>query len=85
MACYEKGRSKTPDLSGRVLMELKVDAKGNVTSARAVPKSQSVPNGTDLPDASVVSCVTRTLLGVSFAAPSGDGTAVILVPLHFSP
>ncbi len=85
LACYEKGRAKTPDLSGRVLMELKVDAKGHVTSARAIPKSQSVPNGTDLPDASVVSCVTRTLLGASFPAPSGEGTAVILVPLRFSP
>ena len=83
LACFEKGRRRTPDLSGRVLMELTVDSEGKVSTARAIPKSQSEPSGTDLPDPGVVSCVTRSLLGLSFTA-NGDGKATIRIPIRFS-
>jgi len=82
-ACYAVGLTRTAALEGRVLIELKVDPAGKVTSARAIPKSQAEPSGTDLSDASVVSCVTRTLLGVTFMG--ADEASVVRLPLIFSP
>jgi hypothetical protein len=73
--CYETGLRSNASLSGRVAVRFVIDRSGSVAS--------SADAGSDLPDANVVSCVTRAFMGLSFPQP--EGVVTVAYPLHFTP
>ncbi|HVY45615.1 MAG TPA: AgmX/PglI C-terminal domain-containing protein, partial [Minicystis sp.] len=74
--CYENGLRAQPSLAGRVAVRFVIGHDGSV--------SQAANGGSDLPDAGVVSCVTRAFYGLSFPAPDG-GIVTVTYPIAFSP
>ena len=74
-ACYEAGLARNPSLEGRVAVKFVIDRSGAVAVAQ--------DGGSDLPDASVVACVVRAVLGLSFPTPEG-GVVTVTYPLVFS-
>jgi len=74
--CYENGLRNNPNLQGRVAVRFIIDRNGAVSSAQN--------GGSDLPDASVVSCVTRAFYGLSFPQPE-NGIVTVTYPLVFTP
>lgn len=74
--CYEQGLRSNPNLQGRVAVRFVIDRQGNVTSA--------ANGGSDLPDPAVVSCVVRSVAGLSFPVPE-DGVVTVTYPILFAP
>jgi hypothetical protein len=75
-ACYEGGLRGNPSLAGRVAVRFVIGHEGEVSSAQN--------GGSDLPDAGVVSCVTRAFYGLSFPHPE-TGIVTVTYPIVFSP
>ena len=75
-ACYETGLRANPALRGRVTARFTIDADGSIESAEDA--------GSDIPDATVTSCVFGTFGALAFPQPEG-GSATATVPLIFSP
>jgi hypothetical protein len=73
--CYEMGLRGNPSLQGRVAVRFIIGNDGAVTSA--------ANGGSDLPDAGVVSCVTRAFYGLSFPHPD-SGIVTVTYPIVFS-
>jgi hypothetical protein len=74
--CYENGLRSNPNLQGRVEIRFVIGRDGTVTN---------VSNGaSDLPDASVVRCISQAYYGLSFPAPEG-GIVTVTYPIMFSP
>ena len=74
--CYEDGLRKNPTLQGRVAIKFVIDRSGAVSTAQ--------DGGSDLPDAAVVSCVTRGFTNLSFPQPEG-GIVTVVYPIIFNP
>jgi hypothetical protein len=74
--CYENGLRTSPSLQGRVSIRFVIGRDGSVQSA--------ANGGSDLPDASVASCVARAFYGLSFPQPDG-GIVTVTYPIMFSP
>ncbi|MFO0675673.1 MAG: AgmX/PglI C-terminal domain-containing protein [Polyangiaceae bacterium] len=74
--CYENGLRTNPELRGRVGVKFVIDREGAVSTAS--------DGGSDLPDASVVSCVVRGFSNLSFPKPEG-GIVTVVYPIAFSP
>jgi hypothetical protein len=74
--CYENGLRKNPTLQGRVTTRFLVARDGSVAYA--------ADGGSDVPDASVVSCVVGAFSRLSFPEPAG-GTVAVEYPIAFSP
>ncbi|MBK7579408.1 MAG: AgmX/PglI C-terminal domain-containing protein [Myxococcales bacterium] len=74
--CYENGLKNNPNLQGRVAVKFVIDRQGAVANA--------TNGGSDLPDASVVSCVVSSYTGLSFPQPEG-GIVTVVYPIIFSP
>ncbi len=74
--CYETGLRTNPNLQGRVSVRFIINREGGVASAEN--------GGSDLADASVVSCVTRAFYGLSFPQPE-NGIVTVTYPIVFSP
>jgi Ca-activated chloride channel family protein len=74
--CYENGLRNNPNLQGRVSVRFVVGRDG---SAGHVGNG-----GSDLPDATVVTCVVRAFYGLNFPQPEG-GEATVTYPILFSP
>src|SRR5262249_42246624 len=74
--CYQKGLENNPNLQGRVTVRFVIAADGSVSSASN--------GGSDLPDATVISCIVRAFNGLSFPQPEG-GIVTVSYPLMFSP
>ena len=75
--CYEQGLMKDPKLAGTVATKFLIDTHGAVSSAAR-------DNATTMTDATVVSCVTRGFLNLSFPQPE-SGIVVVVYPLIFEP
>ncbi len=75
-ACYESGMRNNPSLQGRVAVRFVIGHDGAVSSV--------ANGGSDLPDAGVVSCVTRAFYGLSFPQPE-NGIVTVTYPIVFSP
>jgi hypothetical protein len=75
--CYETGLRSDPKLAGTVVTKFVIGADGSVTSSAR-------DNATTMPDATVVSCVTRGFSNLSFPQPEG-GIVVVTYPLIFEP
>jgi hypothetical protein len=75
-ACYEKGLMTNPSLAGRVGVRFVIGRDGRVTNVAA--------GGSDLPDASVVNCVSRAFYDISFPKPEG-GIVTVVYPIAFQP
>lgn len=75
-ACYETGLRGNPSLAGRVSVRFVIGRDGSVSSVGS--------GGSDMPDAGVVSCVTRSFYGLSFAAPE-SGIVTVVYPIVFTP
>ncbi len=73
--CYENGLRDNPNLQGRVTVRLVIGRDGSVTN---------VGGGGDLPDKTVVSCVTRAFYGLRFPQPEG-GIVTVSAPIVFTP
>lgn len=73
--CYENGLRDNPNLQGRVTVRIVIGRDGKVSN---------VGGGGDLPDKSVVSCVTRAFYGLRFPQPEG-GIVTASVPIVFTP
>jgi hypothetical protein len=74
--CYENGLRGNPNLQGRVSVRFIIGRDGAVSSVGN--------GGSDLPDTSVVSCVTRAFYGLSFPQPE-DGIVTVVYPIMFTP
>ncbi|MFO0743349.1 MAG: AgmX/PglI C-terminal domain-containing protein, partial [Labilithrix sp.] len=70
--CYENGLRNNPGLQGRVSVRFVIAADGSVTT--------SGNGGSDLPDASVVSCVVSAVRGLTFPQPEG-GVVTVVYPI----
>ncbi len=73
--CYENGLRENPNLQGRVTVRFVIGRDGSVSD---------VGGGGDIPDAGVISCVTRAFYGLSFPQPEG-GVVTVSYPIVFSP
>jgi hypothetical protein len=73
--CYEAGLKRNPKLGGEVSVNFVISRDGSVTQ---------VGGGGDLPDPSVVECVTRAFKSLSFPQPEG-GIVRVKYPIRFSP
>lgn len=85
LACYERALSRDATLRGHVLLAFTIQLDGQVGSARSEPKSEHLPQGTDLPDPSVVSCMVRALGGITFPKPTGDRPVKAKIRLTLRP
>ncbi|MEY2933358.1 MAG: hypothetical protein RL033_4107 [Pseudomonadota bacterium] len=74
--CYEKGLMSNPTLSGRVNVRFVIGGEGRVTHVSEA--------GSDLPDSSVVRCVTRAFYDIGFPKPEG-GIVTVVYPIAFQP
>jgi hypothetical protein len=74
--CFEEGLKHSPALDGRVVTEFVIGRSGAVTSSK--------DKGSDVPDPSVVSCVTQSFGKLSFPQPEG-GTVTVVYPIIFVP
>jgi hypothetical protein len=75
--CYERGLLKNPLLAGRVTTRFYITPKGHVVAP--------TNDGADLPDADVVSCVTRAYSDLVFPRDPGDSVVTVVYPIAFSP
>ncbi|MFO0586177.1 MAG: AgmX/PglI C-terminal domain-containing protein [Polyangiaceae bacterium] len=75
--CYENGLRTNPNLAGRVAVRFVIGRDGGVMSASN--------GGSDLPDASVVSCVVGGFRGLSFPTSEEGGIVTVTYPISFSP
>src|SRR5262249_14448324 len=75
-ASYEGGLRGNPNLQGRVAVRFVINHEGAVSNV--------ANGGSDLPDAGVVSCVTRAFYGLSFPQPE-NGIVTVTYPIVFSP
>ncbi|MBW2454437.1 MAG: AgmX/PglI C-terminal domain-containing protein [Deltaproteobacteria bacterium] len=73
--CYENGLRNNPSLQGRVSVRFVIARNGSVTN---------VGGSGDIPDAGVISCVTRAFYGLSFPQPEG-GIVTVSYPIVFTP
>ena len=73
-ACYESALAKEPTLAGTVKVKFVIDRDGGVSSVS--------DGGSDLPDATVKSCVQGTFKAMSFPAPEG-GIVTVTYPIVF--
>jgi len=73
--CYENGLRNNPNLQGRVSVRFVISRDGTVSN---------VSGGGDIPDGSVVSCVTRAFYSLSFPQPEG-GIVRVSYPIVFTP
>ncbi|MET0791417.1 MAG: AgmX/PglI C-terminal domain-containing protein, partial [Polyangiaceae bacterium] len=74
--CYENGLRSNPNLTGRVTARFVIGREGAVTNA--------ANGGSDMPDASVTSCVVQAFYGLSFPKPE-NGIVMVSYPILFSP
>lgn len=75
--CYDTGLLQSPQLAGKVTVEMVIDRDGLVSRA-------SMVNPTDLPDSATVDCVVSAFSALAFPAPAG-GAAIVRDPLVFTP
>ena len=75
-ACYERGLAKNPRLEGGIKVRFVIGRDGSVSNV--------TDDGSDIPDASVVSCVLRAQRAVKFPKPEG-GIVTVAYPIRFSP
>jgi hypothetical protein len=74
--CYENGLRNNPNLQGRVGVRFVIGRDG---------ATSNVSNGgSDMPDSGVVSCIVRTISGLTFPQPEG-GIVTVVFPIMFSP
>ena len=73
--CYNAGRCRSEDLTGRVSVGFTILSNGQTTSLRNA--------GADVPDVEMVRCVVDVFHKARF--PQGEGTTHATVPLVFQP
>jgi hypothetical protein len=74
--CYESGLRTNPNLTGRVSARFVIGRDGAVTNVSN--------GGSDLPDASVTSCVLSAFYGLSFPSPD-NGIVTVAYPIFLVP
>jgi len=74
--CYVQGLQSIPTLQGAVILRFVIAADGSIKGAKIEQES--------LADASVVGCVVRAFLGLSFPAPE-NGEVTVVYSVAFSP
>lgn len=74
--CYENGLRINPELRGRVTVRFVIGRDGAVTNV--------ANGGSDMPNSTVVACVTRAFYGLSFPKPEG-GIVSVSYPIMFAP
>jgi hypothetical protein len=72
-ACYNKGLSVDPSMSGKVTMTVKIGPNGEVASV--TPNNQGLSS-------EVVECISRKLRNAQFDPPGGGGSTVT-IPVTF--
>ncbi len=73
--CYQSALKNNPNLQGRVSVRFVISRSGTVNS---------VSGSGDIPDQSVVSCVTRAFYSLTFPQPEG-GIVTVSYPIVFTP
>jgi hypothetical protein len=74
--CYDTALRSNPSLTGRVAVKFVIGRDGAVAN--------SGDGGSDIPDQTVISCVTRSFSNLSFPAPEG-GLVTVTYPILFTP
>ena len=67
-ACYDEGAKKMPGMKGRIIINFRIDAEGNVEDS-----SQGMQDD-QIQDEALVSCVSEVIKKVTFAASSKGKT-----------
>ncbi len=73
--CYQAALKNNPNLQGRVSVRFVISRSGTVNS---------VSGSGDIPDQSVVACVTRAFYSLTFPQPEG-GIVTVSYPIVFTP
>ncbi len=73
--CYQSALKNNPNLQGRVSVRFVISRSGTVNS---------VSGSGDIPDQSVVACVTRAFYSLTFPQPEG-GIVTVSYPIVFTP
>jgi hypothetical protein len=74
-SCYEQELTRTPDMTGKVIMKWVINGQGQVTQALVV--------ATQLNNAAVESCLANEILTWTFPKPTGGGTVIVNYPFVF--
>jgi hypothetical protein len=75
-ACYEQARRTNARLAGRVTVRFWINRDGTVSGVS--------DGGSDMPDRGVITCVMRSVSGLTFPRPEG-GIVIVTYPIVFSP
>jgi hypothetical protein len=75
--CYERGLVRNATLAGRVITRFVIVSNGHVASATS--------EGSDLPDADVISCVTQAFSALTFPEEPMDSQVTVVYPIMFTP
>jgi hypothetical protein len=81
-SCYENALAKTPDLSGRLVMKLKI--VGDKRVGGVVDSVETDPE-TTMHDDAFLTCLKESMMAVSFDAPPNGGAVTVDYPIEFSP
>jgi hypothetical protein len=74
--CFEQGSARNKSLEGTVRVAFAIQANGSVTDVGDA-------GGTTLPDAQVVTCITREFEKLSFSRADDGQSATVTYPLVF--
>ncbi len=75
--CYESELSRTPGISGRIIMRWVISGEGNVVRAATAE--------TQMNSAKVEACLASSINGWVFPRPKGGGIAIVNYPFTFKP
>src|SRR5690606_2832369 len=76
-ACYQEALARDEDLSGRLVVEFTIDARGNVAHAEQVEST--------LDDSALEACVIEAIGKISFPSYTGKDATVLRYPFMFRP
>jgi len=74
--CYERELTKSPDLSGKIVVKFVVNADGTVSKATIDSTTMNSP--------AVENCISRRFLRFRFPQPKGGGIVIIKYPFVFN-
>jgi hypothetical protein len=81
-SCYEAALAKNPKLAGKIVLHYRIVGSSKIGG---VVDEANVVDGTSIDDAEFRTCVTESMMSVTFDAPPNDGEVTVTYPIEFSP
>lgn len=79
--CYEQGLRSDPDLEGRLVLQLSIEARDGVGR---IVEAQIDEEATTMQAVLIQACALDALSGAAFPAPRDHGVVSIRYPFHFA-